>query len=190
MKKFFCLLLAFGIICSMLVACTDTEETDKKEESYTVTFETNGGSAVNAIRMKAGNALTAPSAPTKDGYVFAGWFADEGLLDAFVFGEMPAKDFTLYAKWTADAVDTGDTENKGAAETCQSCYKEAECEPFEFYGALLSVCVDCKQRLEETLAHKYCFTCHKEAECEPYEYEGDVIYVCADCKTFFESVLG
>ena len=83
---------------------------------YTITFDSKGGSAVQPIKASAGAAITAPTDPTKDGFVFAGWYesTDGGttLSDtAFSFSYMPARVFTLYAKWaTADI--KGKTFNK------------------------------------------------------------------------------
>ena len=100
---------------TMLYTCTvcRREKTDKidklvAEKEYTITFDSKGGSAVQPIKANAGAAITAPVAPTKDGFVFAGWYesADGGetLSDTeFGFAYMPARVFTLYAKWaTAD----------------------------------------------------------------------------------------
>ena len=89
---------------SVLTACNK----DGKHKEYTITFDSKGGSAVQPIKASAGAAITAPAAPTKDGFVFAGWYesTDGGttLSDtAFSFSYMPARVFTLYAKWaTAD----------------------------------------------------------------------------------------
>ena len=83
---------------------------------YTITFDSKGGSAVQPIKASAGAAITAPAAPTKDGLVFAGWYesTDGGVTlsdTAFSFSYMPARVFTLYAKWaTADI--KGKTFNK------------------------------------------------------------------------------
>ena len=83
---------------------------------YTITFDSKGGSAVQPIKASAGAAITAPAAPTKDGFVFAGWYesTDGGVTlsdTAFSFSYMPARVFTLYAKWaTADI--KGKTFNK------------------------------------------------------------------------------
>lgn len=100
---------------TMVYTCTvcrreKTEAIDELavEKEYTITFDSNGGSAVQPIKANAGAAITAPAAPTRDGFVFAGWYesADGGvtLSDAeFRFAYMPARVFTLYAKWaTAD----------------------------------------------------------------------------------------
>ena len=89
---------------SVLTACNK----DGKHKEYTITFDSKGGSAVQPIKASAGAAITAPTDPTKDGFVFAGWYesTDGGttLSDtAFSFSYMPARVFTLYAKWaTAD----------------------------------------------------------------------------------------
>ena len=111
---------------TMLYTCTvcRREKTDKidklvAEKEYTITFDSKGGSAVQPIKANAGAAITAPVAPTKDGFVFAGWYesADGGetLSDTeFGFAYMPARVFTLYAKWaTADI--KGKTFNKSDA---------------------------------------------------------------------------
>lgn len=100
---------------TMVYTCTvcRREKTKSIDElvvgtEYTITFDSKGGSAVQPIKASAGAAITAPAAPTKDGFVFAGWYesTDGGttLSDtAFSFSYMPARVFTLYAKWaTAD----------------------------------------------------------------------------------------
>ena len=108
---------------AMVYTCTvcrreKTEKIDKlvAETEYTITFDSKGGSAVQPIKANAGAAITAPVAPTKDGFVFAGWYesTDGGVTlsdTAFSFSYMPARVFTLYAKWaTADI--KGKTFNK------------------------------------------------------------------------------
>ena len=108
---------------AMVYTCTvcrreKTEKIDKlvAETEYTITFDSKGGSAVQPVKASAGAAITAPSAPTKDGFVFAGWYesTDGGVTlsdTAFSFSYMPARVFTLYAKWaTADI--KGKTFNK------------------------------------------------------------------------------
>lgn len=100
---------------TMVYTCTvcRREKTKSIDElvvgtEYTITFDSKGGSAVQPIKASAGAAITAPTDPTKDGFVFAGWYesTDGGttLSDtAFSFSYMPARVFTLYAKWaTAD----------------------------------------------------------------------------------------
>ncbi len=108
---------------TMVYTCTvcRREKTESIDElvagkEYTITFDSKGGSAVQPVKASAGAAITAPTDPTKDGFVFAGWYesTDGGttLFDtAFSFSYMPARVFTLYAKWaTADI--KGKTFNK------------------------------------------------------------------------------
>ena len=65
---------------------------------YTITFDTDGGSAVGAITKNYGAAVSAPTAPTKTGYTFAGWQLGD---EAYTFSTMPAESITLTARWTA-----------------------------------------------------------------------------------------
>ncbi len=73
--------------------------------TLTVKFETNGGSAVANKSVVSNSVLTAPEAPTKDGYNFIGWFTDEALTTAYDFSSKVTKSFTLYAKWEKQEED-------------------------------------------------------------------------------------
>ncbi len=67
---------------------------------YTITFDSNDGSHVDSIIKKEGTKITKPADPTKQGYIFAGWYEDDGTFQKeFIFNTMPSKDITLYAKW-------------------------------------------------------------------------------------------
>ena len=63
--------------------------------SYTLTFDTNGGSAIAPITQDYGTAITAPADPTKTGYTFAGW-------TPAIPTTMPAENMTIKAKWTVN----------------------------------------------------------------------------------------
>ena len=64
----------------------------KTVNQYTITFDTNGGTAVDSITQDYGTSVTAPAAPTKTGYTFKGW-------DPVVPSTMPAKNMTITAQW-------------------------------------------------------------------------------------------
>ena len=66
---------------------------------YTVSFNSNGGSFVPSISTD-GTPVSAPTAPTRTGYVFSGWYTDEALTTLYLFASEVTADMTLYAKWT------------------------------------------------------------------------------------------
>ena len=66
---------------------------------HTVTFNTGEGSAVDSQVVADGTKATKPADPTRDGYVFAGWYADADLKSPYDFSTSVTKDLTLYAKW-------------------------------------------------------------------------------------------
>ena len=67
--------------------------------SSLVTFETNGGSALEPVLVQNGGTLSAPDAPTRAGYYFDGWFADPACETPYDFSAPVAGGLTLYAKW-------------------------------------------------------------------------------------------
>ena len=85
---------------------------------YTITFNTNGGTAVDSQSVAYGQKVTTPTAPTKAAdadyeYEFAGWYIDSGLTQAYDFNSTVTSAFTLYAKWTATPTGDVETENVG-----------------------------------------------------------------------------
>lgn len=67
---------------------------------YTVSFNSDGGSAVSNQSIAHGSTVSAPAAPTKDGYTFGGWYIDSGKTTAYNFSTTVTNNITLYAKWT------------------------------------------------------------------------------------------
>ena len=67
-----------------------------------VTFETNGGSNVDFQDIDYGDKVSSPTAPTKTGYTFGGWYKDSACTKAWDFdSDTVASNTTLYAKWYA-----------------------------------------------------------------------------------------
>ena len=65
---------------------------------YTLTLRNDG--QVSTVPYRYGDQLDKLNdAPTRLGYTFGGWYTDETCQNAFTATTMPAKDFTLYAKW-------------------------------------------------------------------------------------------
>jgi len=68
--------------------------------SYTLTFETNSGSAIDKLSKTSGTAVDLSGyKPTRDGYNFTGWYSDAALTTA-VTSVTLTKSMTVYAKWT------------------------------------------------------------------------------------------
>ena len=65
--------------------------------TYTVTFDSTGGSAVDAQPVAYGEKAKKPAAPQKTGYAFGGWYLGE---EAYDFAAVVTEDMTLTAKWT------------------------------------------------------------------------------------------
>ena len=75
----------------------------KWAEARTVTFDLNGvdGKGPDALTVYEGDKVTAPKAPTADGYKFDGWYKDAAGTQAFDFAtETITTNTTVYAKWT------------------------------------------------------------------------------------------
>jgi uncharacterized repeat protein (TIGR02543 family) len=95
----------------MLFACTkpDTKPNPTPDPTkYTLTFEENGGSAVQDASIEEGKTATLPTDLTKTGYTFGGWFVEDDGDTAkgaeFTNETAVTGDTTVYAKWTVNAL--------------------------------------------------------------------------------------
>jgi len=92
MKKFIIMFAAFA-----LFGCKETKDT-----VYTVTFNSDGGTSVPRQTVEAGETVTAPENPSKQGYVFLYWSL-EGTNTAYNFQTPVNSNITLVAKWQEEA---------------------------------------------------------------------------------------
>ena len=96
-----------GLTGSPVTAIGGTEMGNKEYwakweiNQYTITFDTNGGSAVAPITQDYGTTITAPADPTREGYTFIGW-------DKAIPATMPAENMTITAKWKDSEKPTGE----------------------------------------------------------------------------------
>ncbi|GMO36869.1 MAG: hypothetical protein Ta2B_16780 [Termitinemataceae bacterium] len=92
------LIMAFSV-GMVLINC----DTDGGTTTFTVTFNSNGGSSVMAIAgISSGATITLPANPTKVTDTFDGWFTDnETFLNEFTASTAVVADVTIYAKWTS-----------------------------------------------------------------------------------------
>lgn len=71
-------------------------------QKYTINFNSNEGSAVDAITQDYDTAVSKPNDPTRPGYGFSGWYTTAELNVAYNFVRMPGENITVHAGWTAN----------------------------------------------------------------------------------------
>ena len=69
--------------------------------TYTVTFDTAGGTEIAPITQDYGTQIASPAAPTREGYNFVGW-------DKSIPATMPAENITITAQWKDTEKPTGE----------------------------------------------------------------------------------
>lgn len=75
-----------------------------KKLLYTVSFNTNDGSTIADVTVVNGKTLAKPADPTREGYIFVGWYTDSQFTTPFAFGTQPiTATTTLYAQWSVDS---------------------------------------------------------------------------------------
>ncbi len=77
-------------------------------DNHTLTFETNGGSAIAPVTVRHGNAVARPADPTKDKYTFIGWYVDPEFTEEYDFTTVLEADKTIYAKFELTSTPIGD----------------------------------------------------------------------------------
>lgn len=103
-----CVAMIFGF-----TGC-DSPVTENIPTYYTVTFNSNGGSAVEKQIVASGSKATMPGIPTKAAtpgatFTFAGWYSDANLSTSFNFDTPITADITLYARWNTIPVQNTPT---------------------------------------------------------------------------------
>ncbi len=98
--------------------------------TYTVKFETNGGSEIPSVTVNKNKSIPEPTAPTKNGYTFGGWYTDKELTNKYDFTTKVTKSFTLYAKWIENKIETIEPDEK------HSPFKDINIDDW-FYNAVI-----------------------------------------------------
>ncbi|OKZ09577.1 MAG: hypothetical protein BHV76_09105 [Phocaeicola plebeius] len=110
--------------------------------AYTVTFETNGGSAIEAQLVPEGTFATKPvPAPTKEGNLFEEWYTEQTMTNPFDFYTPITKDITLYAKWMDISSITYDD--------LQQLFRKAEDLAYQEYAYTAESLLALKEKVEE-----------------------------------------
>ena len=98
--------------------------------TYDVTFDTAGGSAVDSQSVEYNLAAASPEVPVKTGYTFAGWYRDAECTEAYDFTTPVTENIMLYAKWNLNTYRvTFDTAGGSAVESQSVEYNSAAVSP-------------------------------------------------------------
>lgn len=87
----------FCSLCDQPTQKPVTKPTQQPSTKYTVTFDSNGGSAVSSQTVVKGKTATKPANPTRDGYTFVEWTLNDVAYD---FSSAVKSNITLVAKWS------------------------------------------------------------------------------------------
>lgn len=94
--------------------------------SYTVSFNTNGGSQIESVKVFKGNKVSYPVAPVKEGATFEAWYTDKDCTNKYDFNQTVYSSFTLYAKWIGESetIFTDVTEGDWFYDVVNEAYKK------------------------------------------------------------------
>lgn len=101
--KALCLICAFLMLCPALFSCTSggNNDTEMPSNAHTVKFNTNGGTPIDDIEVRHGQAISEPKAPTRENYIFLYWESNNR---RWLFGSKEVtEDVTLSAVWISAA---------------------------------------------------------------------------------------
>ena len=87
-------LIVLSVFSLFIAGCS------KKTEKYTVTFDSDGGTEIASVQVEKGKKITKPEDPSKEHYVFGGWYLEDA---EWVFeSDTVTKNTALTAKWTPE----------------------------------------------------------------------------------------
>ena len=76
---------------------------------HTLTLDTRGGSTIEPLSVEDGKTAVKPADPTKEGYIFGGWYADEECTTEWSFDTPLTSDITIYARLNTRMFTTNST---------------------------------------------------------------------------------
>ena len=102
LRKFISILLTLVLLMAVPVNAVDA---DAKPVFHTVTFDTDGGSEINAQKVLHGDCVIKPDDPVKKGFLFLGWHVERYLSERYDFSIPVTSDLTLCADWEEVSLD-------------------------------------------------------------------------------------
>ncbi|WP_459189085.1 InlB B-repeat-containing protein [Parabacteroides sp. APC149_11_2_Y6] len=93
-----------SLMLLMMVIVIGCKKDDPVISEYIVTFNTQGGSNIDALKVVEGQKVTKPQDPTKENYIFSGWYKEAACTTIWDFNkETVMGNVTIYAKWVEAA---------------------------------------------------------------------------------------
>jgi len=103
LKSFSWFIALFSAMILVFSSCEDEIDPSTLDVVYTVTFNTNGGTSIDPIKIHKGTSIMSLPVPTKSGFVFIGWYSDAELTKSFSAFSTVEADMVLYAKYDISA---------------------------------------------------------------------------------------
>lgn len=91
--------IVIGIVIIAIIVILLLKSCGGETVKYSVEFDTNGGTAVSTLEIEENGLITKPADPTKEGYVFVGWYYNDELYD---FSKPVTGNITLEARWAEE----------------------------------------------------------------------------------------
>lgn len=99
-------LIAISCMTALLTGCgnnndnNNDDDSDKTEQTnnYEVNFSSNG-TIIDKVSVNENQTVAQPQDPSRDGYLFRGWYSDEACTMPFDFATSITSNTTIYAKW-------------------------------------------------------------------------------------------
>lgn len=88
------------IIVACIVVILIVAVLELRNPGFTITFDSRGGTDVTAVNQMYGELLDEPDLPTREGYIFLGWYKDSACYELWdADNDIIQSDITLYAGW-------------------------------------------------------------------------------------------
>ncbi len=98
----------------------------KSNATYTLSFDSKGGSFIPAVSGFAGETIQLTQQPTRNGYVFDGWYEDSSYSGAPITSVALTADTTIYAKWSKESTGGGGGGGGGATTRYTVSFKTTD----------------------------------------------------------------
>jgi len=119
--KYLSYLVVVFLFFSTALVVSSCDDGNDEPKSFTVSFETDGGTSVADQTVTSGSKVTKPADPTKPGHSLVAWYKETGFTTEWNFdSDVVNADITLYAKWEQNTYTVTFNSNDGSAVAAQT----------------------------------------------------------------------